>query len=79
MLVSHFCVWEEHGRLWSRLGTNATEALLLKRLRVVGLGDAAEHMERHKDLLRLNGGSYVLVRWNPDVTRALLAELLPKV
>lgn len=68
--------WFEDGKPHCRVRTNASKAMLVKRLRDLGIGEAVEVVEVFEDLLRLNGGNYVIVRWSGDVAAALLREKL---
>lgn len=76
MLWREVFLWREGGKMHARVGTNAPKAVLLRRLCELGVGEEVEEVTEHEDLLRLNGGNYVIVRWNADVTAALLREKL---
>jgi hypothetical protein len=79
MLVRCVWVWEQDGRVWARLETNAREDRLREKLRRLGEEDLVDHVERHEDLLRLNGGSYMLVRCRSGVCREQALAVLERL
>lgn len=67
--ASHVTMWEERGAMMSRIQTNLSANEFVSRLAQCGRPTAAEAVEEHQDLLRLNGGPYLIVRWARGVTR----------
>ena len=74
--ASHAISWDDGGSLHTRLQTNLSAEALRRRLEAVGLTGAASEIDQHPDLLGLNGGSYLLVRWAKDAERVAIARFL---
>jgi hypothetical protein len=68
-IASHVTTWEEGRALWSHLQTNISAADFSRWVARCGRTAAVESVEEHGDLLRLNGGPYLIVRWTVGVTR----------
>jgi hypothetical protein len=70
-------LWREEGKMHAHISTNASRAMLLRRLSELGIGDQLEELTVQEDLLRLGGVDYAIARWSSDVPAALLREKLP--
>lgn len=75
-IASHNTMWEEQGAVMSRLQTNLSAAEFVSRLALGGRPTTIESVEENQDLLRLNGGPYLIVRWAAGVSRDEVRELL---
>jgi hypothetical protein len=78
-LAGSVLLWEEAGSLHARVSTNATEALLRRKLRLLNAEQFVEHITRFEDLLRMNGGTYVLIRWREGVDRERVKSVLSRL
>lgn len=74
--ASHAISWNDGGSLHTRLQTNLSAEAFCRRLERAGLAGAAATIDQHPDLLRLNGGPYLLVRWADDADRDAIGRFL---
>lgn len=72
-VVSVICIWQEGGRMYCRLTTNARWEVLARRLRARGLMDSVEGKEAFFGD-RADGGSGYVIRWSKGIDANRLRE-----
>jgi len=78
-LASEVWLWEEAGRLFALLRTNASEERVRTRLCALGLCGLIEACERRADATRVRGGTHVVVTFREGVTRDDVRATLERV